>query len=108
MVLSHSKLGDKWIWPQRLFQVPEDTGWWQINQTPCILFYSSAIDLASLEGLLEFHRLLYFLLDITLCKHHLTSTAGEGAVLFRKETAEDNIGHLSTGNGRLLGHTHSL
>lgn len=88
VVLSHSELGDEHIWPQRMFQVPEDIGQWQINQTPCILFYLSAVYLVSLESLLEFHRLLYFLLDTTLCKHYLTSRAREGVLLFRKETAK--------------------
>lgn len=108
VVVCHPELGDKRIWPQRMFQVPEDIGQWQTHQTPCILFYLSALYLVSLEGLLEFHRLLCFLFGTTLCKHYLTSTAGEGVALFRKEPAEDNIGHLSTGSGRLLGHTHSL
>lgn len=88
VVLSHSELGDKQIWPQRMFQVPEDTGWWQINQTPCILFYLSPLQsnyLVDLAGLLEFHRVLCFLLDTALRKHYLNTREGEGVVLFRKE-----------------------
>lgn len=88
VVLSHSELGDKWIWPQRIFQVPEDIGWWQINQTPCILFYLSPLQsnyLVDLAGLLEFHRVLCFLLDTTLCNHYLNTREGEGVLLFRKE-----------------------
>lgn len=87
VVLSHCELGDKQIWPHRMFQVPEDTGQWQTNQTPCILFYLSPLQsnyLVELAGL-EFRRDLCFLLDTTLCKHYLNTRAGEGAAPFRKE-----------------------
>lgn len=96
VVLSNSELGYKQIWPQRMFQVPEDTGLWQINQTPCILFYLSSLQsnyLVDLVGLLEFHRVLCFLLDTTLCKHYLNTRAGEGTVLFRKEIQQSRGQH---------------
>lgn len=71
ILFTHSELVDKQICPQRVSHVPEDTGWWQISQTPCILFYLSPLQSSyhvDLEGLLELqtisrsHLFLYWYL----------------------------------------------
>lgn len=103
VVLSHSELGDRRIWPQRMFQIPGDTGRWQINQTPCILFYLSSLPfncLADLAVLAEFQRFQHLLLDTTLCKHYINTRGGEGAVFFRKEVQQSRGQYRASFNRR--------
>lgn len=99
VVLSHPELRDKQIWPHRMFQVPEDTGQWQTNQTPSVLFDFSPLQsnyLVELAGLLEFHRVLCFLLDTTLRKNYLNTRAGEGGPLFREEIQQSRMQNRAT------------